>query len=198
MVLFILQWNARSLIANSQEFKKYISDSSFTPQVICIQETWLKPHLKSVLQGYSAVRRDRKVGNGGGVVTFIKDDVAYKQVNVKEECESVIVEVWTGSQKVRVINFHNPCERLTNLGGEGSHKEVWCGDFNAHSSLWGSMHTNHNRRAVEELLELRNLVCINDGSYTRLDISKSRYSAIDLTIMSECLAKDSMWKVFRK
>lgn len=176
MVLFILQWNARSLIANGQEFKKFISDGSFTPQVICIQETWLKPHFKFVLQGYIAVRRDRKVGNGGGVVTFIKNDVAYKQVNVKEECESVIVEVWSGSQKIRIIIFYNPCKRLnsetlTNIGGEGSHSEVWCGDFNAHNTLWGSMHTDHNGRAVEELLEMKNLVCINDGSYTRMDIS---------------------------
>lgn len=68
--------------------------------MVWIQESWLKLHLKFMLQGYTAIRRDRKVGNGGGVVTFIKIGVANKQVDVKEECESVIVEVWTGTQQI--------------------------------------------------------------------------------------------------
>lgn len=39
MVLIILQWNARSLIANGQEFKKYVENLKEKPNVICIQET---------------------------------------------------------------------------------------------------------------------------------------------------------------
>lgn len=38
MVLHILQWNPRNLLANGQEFKKYINDLD----VVCIQ-TWLQP-----------------------------------------------------------------------------------------------------------------------------------------------------------
>ena len=40
MVLFVLQWNARSLIANGQEFKKYLDNLGGKPNVMCIQETW--------------------------------------------------------------------------------------------------------------------------------------------------------------
>lgn len=72
MVLTILQWNARSLIANGLEFKKFIDLSDKKPNIICVQETWLKPKLNFVLQGYNIVREDRKSGNGGGVATFIK------------------------------------------------------------------------------------------------------------------------------
>ena len=67
MVLIILQWNARSLIVNGQEFKKYIDDLSERPNVLCIQETWLKPELDFIIKGYTAIRRDRKSGRGGGV-----------------------------------------------------------------------------------------------------------------------------------
>lgn len=38
MVLILLQWNARSLISNGQEFKKYIDTLEEKPDVICIQE----------------------------------------------------------------------------------------------------------------------------------------------------------------
>ncbi len=67
MVLLIFQWNARSLIANGQEFKKLISDLENKSDIICVQETWLKPQLNFVLQGYVVIRKDRKQGNGGGV-----------------------------------------------------------------------------------------------------------------------------------
>lgn len=39
MVLILLQWNARSLISNGLEFKKYIDKLEEKPDVICIQET---------------------------------------------------------------------------------------------------------------------------------------------------------------
>lgn len=52
------------------------------------------------------------------------------------------------------------------------------------------MGSDHKGRVVEELLELKNLVCIDDGSDARIDISKRRYSAIDLTIMSEILCEN--------
>lgn len=61
MVISVLQWNARSLISNGQEFKKVIDDKEFKPHVICIQETWLKSHLDFVIQGYISIRRDRHV-----------------------------------------------------------------------------------------------------------------------------------------
>lgn len=40
MVLSILQWNARSLIANGQELKQFIEESPVKPDIICVQETW--------------------------------------------------------------------------------------------------------------------------------------------------------------
>lgn len=36
-VLNILQWNARSHIANGQEFKKFVDELDKKPEVICIQ-----------------------------------------------------------------------------------------------------------------------------------------------------------------
>lgn len=50
--IIILQWNARSLIANGQEFEGFIGDYSRTPYILCIQETWLKPMLDFVIRRY--------------------------------------------------------------------------------------------------------------------------------------------------
>lgn len=52
------------------------------PHVICIQESWLKPHLSFVLNGYMAVRKDRSNDNGGGVITFVKSEITYNMVEI--------------------------------------------------------------------------------------------------------------------
>ncbi len=51
MGISILQWNARSLISNGQELKCFIEELSVKPNVICVQETWLKPSLDFIIMG---------------------------------------------------------------------------------------------------------------------------------------------------
>lgn len=140
MVLKILQWNARSLISNGQEFKHFISTQRDKPHLICIQETWLRSEWDFVLHGYVAVRRDRAEGRGGGVGIFVLMGVKYCVVNVGKEQESIRVKVWTEEDEITVINYYNPCQRLSldilsQIGGEVQGKLIWCGDFNAHSTL---------------------------------------------------------------
>lgn len=64
-IMLILQWNARSLLANGQDFKQFIDSRSVKPDVMCIQETWLKPRFDFVLSNFIIIRRDREQGSGG-------------------------------------------------------------------------------------------------------------------------------------
>lgn len=52
MVFILLQWNEISVIGNGQEF---IDEFENKPHLICVQESWLKPHLSFVVQGYTAL-----------------------------------------------------------------------------------------------------------------------------------------------
>lgn len=47
---------------------------------------------------------------------------------------------------------------------------IWCGDFNAHNTLRGGEKTENNGQVIEEMLHERNVVCLNDGKKTRIDI----------------------------
>lgn len=60
----ILHWNARSLIANGQELKRFVNAFKEKPELICIQETWLKPCLDFVIPGYVCLRMDRSDRRG--------------------------------------------------------------------------------------------------------------------------------------
>ena len=113
MVLIILQWNARSLIANGQEFKTYIFESQNKPHIICVQEAWLKPQLDFIIQGYTTIRNDREVGKGRGVATFIQSGINYSVSSVGKEQESICIKTWTGNNRVTIINYYNPCNKLT-------------------------------------------------------------------------------------
>ena len=112
--------------------------------------------------------------------------------------ESVIIEVCNADDKLKIMNFYNPCKKLSvemlNTIEHGG-GEIWCGDFNAHNSLWGSIHTDINGNVVEELLEERTLVCLNDGKGTRIDVFRNILSCIDLTLVSRNIACSCEWNV---
>ncbi|KAG5832008.1 hypothetical protein ANANG_G00286560 [Anguilla anguilla] len=203
VAMLILQWNARSLIANGQDFKKFIYSQKEKPDLLCIQESWLKPSLDFRINGYVAIRQDRKDGAGGGCVTFVKEGIPYRNIDIGNELECVVIEVWAERKNLVVINFYNPCRklelsRLEDIEGLNRGSIVWCGDFNAHNTLWGSDKTDYNGQVVEELLDGKHLVCINDGRNTRIDVNTGKESVIDLTLVTNTLARLCEWDVYQE
>lgn len=201
--MLILQWNARSLLANGQDFKQFIDSRKEKPDVVCIQETWLKPSLDFVLYDYVAVRCDRGNGGGGGCATFIKKGIPYKVLGIGQEQEYVVIEVWSERRKIVVINYYNPCKRLEvnklqEVEGQSKSNVIWCGDFNAHNTLWGSGKSDNNGQVIEELLNDGNLVCLNDGKKTRVDVRTGKESVLDLTLVSNRIAAKCDWEVYEK
>lgn len=77
-------------------------------------------------------------------------------------------------------------------------KVIWCGDFNSHSTLWGERNdANANGDVVLEFMAEEDLVCLNDGSGTRLHLARGTESAIDLTLSTISLADKCVWEVLR-
>ena len=199
IMFVILQWNARSLIANGQELKKYLDGFKNKPEIVCIQETWLKPCLDFVIPGYESVREDRAEGTGGGCATFVRVGVQYQRVALATQLECVAVRVWGEQGRMNVVNFYNPCKQLNvdeleKISDGAGGPVIWVGDFNAHNPLWGSKDRDKNGEVVEELMDRRGMVCMNDGGGTRFDIRTGRVSCIDLAIASPELAGKGEWE----
>ena len=173
MVFLLLQWNARSLIANGQVFKSFIEEAEDRPDIVCIQETWLRPHLDFIIPGYESVRSDRIESQGSGCATFVREGIAFRRISTITEIECVVIEICKADGNMVVVNLYNPCRALypemldSIIKKQRNRKEIWCGDFNAHNNLWGSKHTDSNGEAVEELMDIRQLVCLNNGNGTR-------------------------------
>ena len=46
-----------------------------------------------------AVRRDREEGVGGGCVTFVKEGIPYRVIDVGVEMETIVIEIWIGKRR---------------------------------------------------------------------------------------------------
>lgn len=200
MVFNLLQWNARSLICNGQEFKQFVTSDEIIYHVVCVQETWLKPSLDFVLPGYVSVRKDRQDRVGGGCATFIRAGVEFRVVSVESSLEVLVVEIWSNTGRFSLINFYNPCLRLCPAELDDVLRQVrtpviWTGDFNAHNDLWGSDRTDGNGEVVENMMYDFDLVCLNDGRATRVQLGSSTTSCLDLMIVSGELAGKGEWDV---
>lgn len=188
-------------MANGQEFKGFIKGMKKKPDIICIQETWLKPALEFCIKGYDSIRRDREDSSGGGCIIFIKQGIHHKILGKGVRLEYLIIEVGAGEGNIKIVNFYNPCKKLSvelmeEITGKIGGKVIWGGDFNAQSTLWGNSN-NNNGMVIEEIMDNNNLVCLNDGSGTRYNSRTGTESAIDLTLVSDTLAGVCTWEVIR-
>lgn len=101
---------------------------------------------------------------------------------------------------IKVIYFFNPCKKLSmqifGILESVDRREIWC-CFNAHINLWGRDHVDINGEVVEELIDERSFVCLNDGSDTAVDVTRNSVSCIDLTLLSGNMSNLCEWKVIK-
>ncbi len=119
-----------------------------------------------------------------GGATFIKLGLPYRLIEMGGDQEYIAVEVWERGEGISVINYYNPCKRLLidnllSIQGQDRQKVIWCTDFNAHSPMWGGVQTDANGKIIEELMDERELVSLNDGSGTRINLVSGMESALD-------------------
>lgn len=84
-------------------------------------------------------------------------------------------------------------DKLKEVHGQDKCGVIWCGDLNAHNTLWGGRHIDVTGQVVEDLIEERELVCLNDGRGTRIDVHTGIESVLDLTLVSNNLASKCNW-----
>lgn len=81
----------RSLISNGQELKGFTNDFKKKPEIIRVQETWLKPALEFIIKRYDSRRRDRREGRGGVCILFLKQIIQYRVLGKGVELEYLII-----------------------------------------------------------------------------------------------------------
>ena len=198
--LKLVSWNANSLKAHREEFEKFIENQQQKPDLICVQETFLKPSDVFDLSGYSIIRKDRLEKKAGGVMTLIRDGISYTKLETNDFIEQVIIEVHTSTKKLIIGNIYCPPNQthkekdLIHLFG--GRNTILIGDFNAHSSIFGSKSSNSRGRLLENLIENNNFTVISTGAGTHIGFNGNE-SPIDIAMTSANLATSCSWNVIR-
>ena len=196
--LTILQWNVCGLLPRLAELKNYINKAETFPDIICIQETFLKENKNVEIFGYNIERRDRPDGARGGVAILINKNLSYNLIISFPEIEELSIELNLGPQKLKICNIYNPPgnkinEDVYNQIAARSN-QILLGDFNAHHPVFGGKLLDPAGRILENIINNNNLCILNDKSGTYLTHS-GKTTSIDLTITSNNLAIKCNWSV---
>ena len=196
----ILQWNARGLRTNGPELLNFLTSLSYNPEIICIQESWLREDLPFEIPDYFAIYQNRLQNLRGGCAIYVHNSVHFEIISVPAESEFQKVKLTIQNCSCFIVNFYH-CggllqrKTLDSLLENISGKFVICGDFNSHNPIWGSNRLDQNGRIVEDFMSDNNIVYLNNGEPTRLDPGYGTLSCLDLTLVSSSLAPKCDWQV---
>jgi ribonuclease HI len=159
--------------------------------IACIQETKLNKNLKLKIHGYTTIRYDRHVNNGGGIAFLIKDNTKYSidmdfdSQSLTEASSIKIYDIY--GETYNIVNVYHPPSN--NIDTSLLHKllepkcknKIMLGDFNAKSPSWGSTKLDSRGETIEDFLTEENLEILNNGSPTYLSRTNGSVSHLDIT-----------------
>ena len=167
----ILQWNCRGLKANFNEL--LILTTLFSPNVICLQETFLKTTDNTSFKHYNMynyIATDNQIASGGTSI-LVKSNVPHRRIDINSNLQAVAVNV-TLSKSITICSVYLPphCNfskhDLENLLKQLPSPYILLRDFNSQSKLWGCSDTNDKGEIIENLIAENDLCLFNDKQPT--------------------------------
>ena len=179
--LKILYWNARSYKQRRLELPSVLKNIDI---FICV-ESWLSSsdviRNSDVPTGFIVYRKDRTISKGGGILIFIRKNVAFFEIK----------DIVTPLQSVEICGLRitnlNPiidlivCYRAPGLLTQNQWSEIvsnvkinknciLVGDFNSHHVSWNCAHSDTNGLRLFDAIESNNLFLHNKSiTYTNIN-----------------------------
>ena len=199
----IIQWNCRGLKANRQEVELLIQ--KYNPSVLLLQET--KVPINSTISSFKGFNTFLKIGTidnegraHGGSMILVKNSLAKSEIPLTTNLQAVACRV-SLSHDISLCSIYVPphqslaISELENVIQQLKSPFILCGDFNAHSPLWGGSNIDSKGKIIEKLLEQSNICLWNDDSATYLHPALGSFSSIDLSMCSPGIFLNYQWRV---
>lgn len=202
MDLKILQWNARSVIANKGNLEQFLVSEQISIGII--SESWFKPGSNVYIKNFYILRNDREDGRGG-VAILIKNNINFEPLTLTNNKVMIV------GAKVKIPNhiipefylysvYKKPQTKLSELEWSNIFHDlqkpfVFAGDLNVHHVAWGCQDNNVGGINLLNAIEDHHIILLNDGACTRINRPDQRKSAVDLTLVSDNIASLIDWKV---
>lgn len=197
----MIQWNLKSIKSNFDNLKILIHN--YSPDLVLLNETFLKPSYKFYIKNYIIYRQDRQDGYGG-IAILIKDNIFHNCQDLQfhfmhPNFQGQSIKVWDHKIEINIVNIYNPPNsKISSQNWETILKSIdspliVMGDLNSHHTSWGSKNNDSNGKVIINSLEDFNLVLLNTGKPTRISLPNQHPSAVDLTLVSNRLASKCTW-----
>ena len=125
----IIQININGLTTKIHELKNLTDNTKI--DIITIQETKLKPtHRTPYLKDYTAIRTDRTYKNGGGLMTYIKNDIIFTELKTPHTTNHKLTELQhikihlANHKHLNIFNIYIPPRDTTNPDHSNSQEDI--------------------------------------------------------------------------
>ena len=142
--LNILQWNVEGVFNKKFPLTERLHKENI--DVACIQETHLNTNHRFSIRGYQAFRLDREGRHKGGVLILVRNNIAASdfEVDTNQQAEIHGVKITVDNSAVSILNLYCPADKDLSLQNINvpSQNCLAVGNFNSHSTSWGSGETD--------------------------------------------------------
>lgn len=196
--LSIIHWNIRSLLRNYSEL--IILLNSYKPDVVCLNETWLSPHIKVIIPSYSIVRKDRQ-DRKGGVAILVSSSIPFAQSNTNINIDWRVQYLGISIKNLSIFtaycppDIHLTRENIQEFMDKWTNRSIFLGDLNGQHSNWGSSRNNHTGKNILAKCSENDILIANDGSATRITPPNQGKSCPDITLMTAELGPNISWEI---
>lgn len=200
-MLNIIQWNGRSVYSNKSSLQNYLIRNQI--HVAALSETWFKINETVKFTNYKVVRCDRYDEKGGSAIV-IHSSLKFTIIGLDDlstdDFQICGINLMLDDIKLSLISIYIiPTKKIpdivwTSIMQRCGDNLLICGDFNAHSPVWGCAWSDSAGSQILDVADEKNLTILNDGSPTLLPVPNRNNSAIDLTLCSSNIAPLFTWR----
>ena len=201
----IMQFNADGIGNKLTELGEFLKRHNV--KVVVIQESKLSSNSKTPsIQNFTTVRKDRRQGQGGGLLTLIHKSINFSrrpespETLVEPHLEELTITAMLGDTELIITNVYIPPASSCTGGYLPSLDHLMMttdtlilGDFNAHHSAWYSSSTDTSGTLLENVVSGSNFGIINWDSPTRLP-GNANPSSPDVSLASVSLITSTNWQ----
>ena len=187
--------------------RAFLNSSNIVPNIICLQETWVKSHDRiPKIPNYNVASYFNRQGNnkGVGVIIYIESGIAYEPLDLNFSdpyLEVCATSLHLKNEKITIINCYNPPpsadptsrsnEKYTKLLDLiPTQNFLLVGDFNSHTTLWSNKKDTRGTQFLD-LISDKDLFILNTGAPTMADYD----TAPDITIATPELGAKCTWSI---
>ncbi|GFT65822.1 probable RNA-directed DNA polymerase from transposon X-element [Trichonephila clavipes] len=183
-----MSWNADGLQNKMDELTTYIADED--PDVVALQETFLRPSDDLNLANYSTHRCDRLTHRGGGTAVLVKKSIPHHSIKINTSTvESTTIVIESQPNNITICSLYKPPR--TSVGNlvpdllkifRNRPQCIIVGDFNAKHTSWSATPQNNPAgNAIVRLVRANGFLLTAPNGPTRVP-TYGRPSTLDFGI----------------